>query len=156
MSPKMADSRYDPGRVKTKSDLVVMLSGGQISAFFALNVTTSLKIPGAVIPRNVFTQPRSQPEWPLTPLMSACAGSGQAVAKSGTRSEQYSYSIIPSARRWKNKRHLDAKCLGGFEIDRHFLLDWHLDGKLTRFCTLEDAIGIGRCAPKIILHAQQM
>jgi hypothetical protein len=35
-----------------------MLSGGQISAFFALSVTTSLKIPGAVIPRNVFTQPR--------------------------------------------------------------------------------------------------
>ena len=29
-----ADSGFDPGRVKTKSDLVVMLSGGQISAFF--------------------------------------------------------------------------------------------------------------------------
>jgi hypothetical protein len=57
MSPRGADSPFDPGRVKTKSDLVVMLSGGQISAFFALNVTTSLKIPGAVIPRNVFTQP---------------------------------------------------------------------------------------------------
>jgi hypothetical protein len=56
--PREAASRFDPGRVKTKSDLVVMLSGGQISAFFALNVTTSLKILGAVIPRNVFTQPR--------------------------------------------------------------------------------------------------
>ena len=31
---KKADSGFDPGRVKTKSDLVVMLSGGQISAFF--------------------------------------------------------------------------------------------------------------------------
>jgi hypothetical protein len=28
--------------------------------FFAVNLTTSLKIPGAVIPRNVFTQPGSQ------------------------------------------------------------------------------------------------
>jgi hypothetical protein len=45
------------GRVKTKSNLVVALSGGGIFAFFALSVTTSLKIPGAVIPRRVFTRP---------------------------------------------------------------------------------------------------
>src|SRR4029077_4574503 len=60
------------GRVKTKSNLVVALSGGGILAFFcferdhkpqnsgcffALSVTTSLKIPGAVIPRRVFTRP---------------------------------------------------------------------------------------------------
>ena len=43
------------GRVKTKSDLVVMPSGRQIFAFFALRT----KIPGAVIPRRVFTQPGS-------------------------------------------------------------------------------------------------
>jgi hypothetical protein len=30
--------------------------------FFAVNLTTSLKIPGAVIPRKVFTQPGSKPE----------------------------------------------------------------------------------------------
>ena len=77
-------------------------------------------------------------------------------AAMSTRSKQYSYLITSSARCWKNKRHLDAKWLGSFEIDRHFVLNWHLDGKLTRFCTLEDAIGIGRCAPKIILDAQQM
>jgi hypothetical protein len=41
----------DPGCVKTKSDLVVMASEGRILAFFALSVTTSLKILGAVIPR---------------------------------------------------------------------------------------------------------
>jgi hypothetical protein len=46
------------GSVKTKSDLVLMLSGGQISAFFfALRITTELKTPGAAIPRRVFTRP---------------------------------------------------------------------------------------------------
>jgi hypothetical protein len=30
--------------------------------FFALSVTTSLKIPGAVIPRRVFTQPGPDPD----------------------------------------------------------------------------------------------
>jgi hypothetical protein len=49
------------GCAKTKSDLVVMPSAGRIFAFFALNVITSLKIHGAVIPRNVFTQPGSYP-----------------------------------------------------------------------------------------------
>jgi len=49
----------DRGRVKTKSDLVVMPSGRQIFAFFALRVTVEPKIPGAVIPRGVFTQPGS-------------------------------------------------------------------------------------------------
>jgi hypothetical protein len=32
---------------------------------FALSVTTSLKIPGAVIPRRVFTRPGSQTELPF-------------------------------------------------------------------------------------------
>jgi hypothetical protein len=46
------------GRVKTKSDLVVMPSGRQIFAvFFALRMTVEPKIPGAIIPRSVFTQP---------------------------------------------------------------------------------------------------
>ena len=53
-----APSIHDLGCVKTKSDLVAMPSGGRILRFFALSVTTSLKIPGAVIPRSVFTQPR--------------------------------------------------------------------------------------------------
>jgi hypothetical protein len=44
------------GRVKTKSDLVVMPSGRQIFAFFVLRMTIEPKIPGAVIPRGVFTQ----------------------------------------------------------------------------------------------------
>jgi hypothetical protein len=45
--------------VKTKSDLVVMPGGRQIFAFFALRMTVEPKIPGAVIPRRVFTQPGS-------------------------------------------------------------------------------------------------
>jgi hypothetical protein len=45
------------GRVKTKSDLVVMPSGRQIFLrFFVLRMTIEPKIPGAVIPRGVFTQ----------------------------------------------------------------------------------------------------
>jgi hypothetical protein len=47
---------------KTKSDLVVMPSERQIFAFFALRMTTEPKIPGAVIPRRVFTQPGSKRE----------------------------------------------------------------------------------------------
>ena len=54
---QIATAAHDPGCVKTKSDLVVMLSEGRIFAFFALSATTSLKILGAVIPRGVFTQP---------------------------------------------------------------------------------------------------
>ena len=67
------------GRVKTKSNLVVALSGGGIFAFFSLSVTTSLKILGAVIPRGVFRRP----------------GPG---AHSRAASNQYLYSIISSAR----------------------------------------------------------
>ena len=51
-------SRLGLGRVKTKSNLAVALSGGGFLHFFALNVTASLKIPGAVIPRD-FTRPGS-------------------------------------------------------------------------------------------------
>jgi hypothetical protein len=47
------------GRVKTKSDFIVMPSGRQILRFFALRITTSLKIIGVVIPRRVFTHPGS-------------------------------------------------------------------------------------------------
>ena len=41
-------------------------------------MTTEPKISGAVIPRRVFTQSGSKPEWPLTPLMSAFAGFGHS------------------------------------------------------------------------------
>jgi len=47
------------GCAKTKSDLVVMPSGRRIFAFFALRTIVGLKIPGAVVPRSVFTQPGS-------------------------------------------------------------------------------------------------
>jgi hypothetical protein len=47
----------DLGCVKTRTDLVILPSGGRILRFFALSVITSLKIPGAIILRRVFTQP---------------------------------------------------------------------------------------------------
>src|SRR5450759_2436216 len=48
--------------------------------------------------------------------------------------------------------HVEAKRLGGLEIDHQLELDRGLDGKLARLRTLEDAIGIDRSAPKIIGH----
>ena len=38
----------------------------------------------------------------------------------------------------------------GLEVDHQFKLDWGLDGKLTRFLALEDAIDISRRKPKFI------
>src|SRR5215475_14194961 len=58
--PTQSESGPGLGCVKTKSDLVVMPSGRQIFPFFALRITTEPKIPGAVIPRRVFTQPGSR------------------------------------------------------------------------------------------------
>jgi hypothetical protein len=43
-----------------------------------------------------------------------------------------------------------AKGLGGLEVDHQLELDWGLDWKLARICALENTIGIGRRAPKII------
>jgi hypothetical protein len=65
------------GRVKTKSNLVVALSGGGLFAFFALSVTTSLKIPGAVIPRRVFTRPGPFSDVFATYATSALDGTGR-------------------------------------------------------------------------------
>ena len=60
------------------------------------------------------------------------------------------YSITSSARCWSMQRHVEAERLGGLEIDHQLELDRGLDGKLARLRALEDAIGIGRRAPKII------
>src|SRR5262249_52389155 len=63
------------GCAKTKSDLKRNLIWSSCRAeeeflyFFALNVTTRLKISGAIIPRNVFTQPGSKPEFSLLGCM---------------------------------------------------------------------------------------
>jgi hypothetical protein len=48
--------------------------------FFALHLTTGLKIPGAVIPLNVFTRPGSKTEPPFDARMSALASYGHAAA----------------------------------------------------------------------------
>jgi hypothetical protein len=51
-----SEAAVDPGCAKTKSDLVVMPSGGRIFAFFCSARDHSLKIQGAFISRRVFTQ----------------------------------------------------------------------------------------------------
>jgi hypothetical protein len=48
------------------------------------------------------------------------------------------------------QRHAEAERLGGLHIDHQLELDRGLDGSLARLRALEDAIGIGRCAPVII------
>src|SRR5713226_4559923 len=50
----------------------------------------------------------------------------------------------------KMQRHVEAELLGGLEIDHQLELDRGLNGKLARLRALEDAIGIGRRAPKIV------
>src|SRR6266542_5280404 len=46
--------------------------------------------------------------------------------------------------------HLEAESLGGLKVDHQLELDRGLDRKLARLHALEDAVGIGRRAPKII------
>src|SRR4029077_16007957 len=50
------------------------------------------------------------------------------------------------------QRHVEAKRLGSLEVDHQLELDRGLDGKLARFVALQNAIGIDRCAPKIIVQ----
>jgi hypothetical protein len=50
----------------------------------------------------------------------------------------------------KMQSHVEAERLGGLEVDHQLELDRGLDGKLARLRALEDAIDIGRRAPKII------
>jgi hypothetical protein len=50
----------------------------------------------------------------------------------------------------KMQWHIEAERLGGLEVDHKLELDGCLDGKFVRPRTPEDAIGIGRRAPKII------
>src|ERR1700730_15094382 len=56
----------------------------------------------------------------------------------------------------EEQRHVEAKRLGGLEVDHQLELDWGLDGKIARLLTLEDAIGIDRRAPKIIGHVNSV
>jgi hypothetical protein len=82
--PTRSESGPGLGCVKTKSDLVVMPSGRQIFPFFALRITTEPKIPGAVIPRRVFTQPGSGAD--ITYLLSNVRFTPEARTSSDTTS----------------------------------------------------------------------
>ena len=73
-----------------------------------------------------------------------------AAPPSSVMNSRRSHSITSSARCWSMQRHVEAERLGGLEVDHQLELDRGLDGKLARLRALEDAIGIGRRAPKII------
>jgi hypothetical protein len=60
----------------------------------------------------------------------------RAIAVARSQTQSYTRSTPPPASR-----------PGGLEIDNQLELNWGLDGKLARFCALEDAIGVGRCFP---------
>src|SRR6516162_1085367 len=55
-------------------------------------------------------------------------------------------------RQWHGK----TERFGGLEVDHQLELDWGLDGKIARLLALEDAIGIGRRAPKVIGHVNSV
>jgi hypothetical protein len=44
----------------------------------------------------------------------------------------------------KRRRHVQAKRLGGLEVDHELELDCGLDGKFARFRALENAVGVRR------------
>jgi hypothetical protein len=50
----------------------------------------------------------------------------------------------------KLQRYVEAKRLGGLEIDHQLEFDWKLDGKLRRLCATENAIDIGGGATKYV------
>jgi len=50
------------------------------------------------------------------------------------------------------KRHVEAERFGGLEVYRQLILDWHLDRKLARLRSVENAVDIGRRSPKIIVQ----
>lgn len=58
------------------------------------------------------------------------------------------YHLVGASKQRGRDRKLQR--LGGFCVDHQIELDWGLDGKLTRLRALEDAMGIGRRAPKTI------
>jgi hypothetical protein len=57
-----------------------MPSGTQIFPFFALRIITEPKIPGAIIPRGVFTQPGSIAPFSRAKCMSATAPKAAVIA----------------------------------------------------------------------------
>ena len=63
------------------------------------------------------------------------------------RSKQCSYSITSSARASNCGGTVEAKCLGGFQIDDQFELGRLLDRQIGGLFALEDAIDVTCCAP---------
>src|SRR5262245_22974533 len=60
------------------------------------------------------------------------------------------HSITSSARASRRRRYFKAERPGGLQIDDKLEFDGGLNGKVARLFALQDAIRIGRRAPKII------
>jgi hypothetical protein len=102
----------------------------------------------------------SKPECLPNARMSASAGCGHAVAYAlggfvpkaavSTCSKKHSLFKDFVSALLELHRYVETERLGGLHVDHQFELSRGLYGKLTRFRALEDAIDIGRRAPKII------
>ena len=92
-------------------------------------MTTVPKILGAVIPRRVFTQPRSKREAGPFCLMSAPTSCGRTAA----RGFLFEHLVGAHQERFGDGQ---AEGLGGLEVDYQLELDWGLDWKLARICAL--------------------
>jgi hypothetical protein len=125
--------------------------------FFALNVTTSLKISGAVIPRNVFTARVKTRRTHIELNRSALppnSGRGANILRlriCAIRRPEQVQQCIERLRLLddlvgallEEQRNIEAERLGGLDIDRKRELNGELDGKLARLCALENAIDVG-------------
>src|SRR5215831_16006022 len=92
----------------------------------------------------------------FTPLRAKITSSAQSlVPPSGRPSQESSLPILTSfdhlvGALLEKPGYVEAERLRSLEVDRQCELDRALDGKVARLRPLEDTIGIGRRAPKII------
>ena len=50
----------------------------------------------------------------------------------------------------QRRRHVEAKRLGGFEVDHQIVLCWRLHRQVGRLLALEDAVDVAGCAPVLV------
>ena len=83
-----------------------------------------------------------------------CAAAGSAPRQRRTAEQRDElaplHSITSSARASSDCRHVDAKCLGGLEIDHQFVLGRRLYRQVGWLLALEDAIDIASGAAVLV------
>ena len=80
----------------------------------------------------------------------AVSGHAAAAPPSSVMNSRRSHSITSSARASSDRRHFEAKRLGGLQVDDQFVLGRRLHRQIGRLLALEDAIDIAGRAPVLI------